>query len=200
MRVAPDCRRIGAFTVRGHAGVNRVVFRGRVRGRALPLGTYRVTGRAGRRRLVAVTILVAAHRPTPRALAAARAANACAAVLVSAPPPVEARGPVGGPPTASSAPGKSSSSRSAPAASVPPVGDVLGAQFSKTASGVDPTHFMLLAAAALAILLLGLAAVPPTALADARLATLVEERRTELALAGAMTLLAAVLVYLAGGG
>jgi len=60
---------------------------------------------------------------------------------------------------------------------------------------VDPTRFLLLAAAALAILLVGLAAVPPTALADARLATLVEERRTELALAGAMRLLAAVLVY-----
>jgi hypothetical protein len=48
--------------------------------------------------------------------------------------------------------------------------------------------------------LLGLAAIPATALADPRLARLVDERRTDLALAGAGVLLGAVLAYLAGAG
>ena len=89
------------------------------------------------------------------------------------------------------------SSRSVAAAL--PHGSVLGARFATSASGFDARRVLLLAAAALAILLLGLASLPRAALVEPRLAVLVETRRSELALAGATTLLVAVLVYLAAG-
>lgn len=182
--------------------MNRFVFRGRVHGRPLPLGTYRVTARAHGRRIIGVTIVVAPARPSERALAAARAANACGAnrAPVAGFVPIAARGPVGsssGPSTAAR-PSAQGRSGNAPA-SVLPRGEALGTQFAKSPAGLDATHVMLIAAAALAILLLGLAALPPAALAEPWLAALVETRRIELALLGATTLLVAVLVYLAVG-
>jgi hypothetical protein len=45
---APNCVVIGSFTVRGHAGRNRIRFAGRYRGVTLPPGTYTLTGHAFR--------------------------------------------------------------------------------------------------------------------------------------------------------
>jgi hypothetical protein len=45
---APRCLVIGAFSVQGHAGRNRVRFTGRYRGVTLPAGTYTLTGHAFR--------------------------------------------------------------------------------------------------------------------------------------------------------
>jgi hypothetical protein len=208
VQVAPNCRRFGAFTVRGHRGVNRVVFRPRLHGRPLPLGTYRLIALARGRTVLGVTVVVAATRPSARALARARAANACATLRVTTQAiPAQARGPVGMPAPSAAAQGTPSArggGSGSPAgetakASVLPRGQALGAQFGKSAGGVDPTHAFLVAAAAIAILLLGLAALPDAALAEPRLAVLVGTRRIELALAGATTLLTAVLVYLATG-
>jgi hypothetical protein len=201
-QVAPACRRVGSFTVRGHAGVNRIVFRGRLRGRPLPLGTYRVTAKARNRWVLGVTLVVAAARPSSGAFARARLADACATIAASAggaPVFVAARGPVGIPNGvgASATEGTHEGSDSKPSAASSR-GKVLGADFSKS-TGLDPTRLLLVVASALAILLLGLAAVPEMALAEPRLAALVATRRVELALAGATTLLTAVLVYLATG-
>jgi hypothetical protein len=205
VQVAPECRSLGTFTVRGRAGVNRVVFGGRLHGRPLPVGTYRLSARARGRALLGVTIVVSATRPSARALARARAANACMVFRVTSSIPVEARGPVGTPARAVAADPQTGQAHSASAVgSVPgkaalPRAQALGAQFGKVADGRDLTHAFLVAAAALAILLLGLAALPEAALAEPRLAAVVETRRIELALAGASTLLSAVLVYLATG-
>jgi hypothetical protein len=206
-QVAPVCRRVGSFTVRGHAGVNRIAFRGRLRGRPLPLGTYKLTAKARNRWVLGVTLVVAAARPSPGALARARVADACAAIAAStsgAAVPAAVRGPVGipsdggGSATDRTHAGSGSSLGKPQSSAASPRGQVLGADFSKSA-GLDPTRVLLVVAAALAVLLLGLAALPETALAEPRLAALVETRRIELALAGATTLLAAVLVYLASG-
>ena len=79
VRVAPDCRQLGRFRVRGRPGRNRVRFRGRVgRSRALPPGTYRITGRtlpAGRA-VSEATIVIVAH-PDREAAKAARTSDAC---------------------------------------------------------------------------------------------------------------------------
>ena len=77
---------------------------------------------------------------------------------------------------------------------------MLGTQFSTPAGGRDVARMLLLAAAALAIALLGMAALPSSLLANPRLALLVEHRRVELALAGCGTLLGAVVAYLTGTG
>ena len=46
LQVAPDCRRVGRFRVRGHRGVNRVRVPNRVGREPLAPGTYRVVARA----------------------------------------------------------------------------------------------------------------------------------------------------------
>jgi hypothetical protein len=79
MRVYPTCKRIGTFTVRGRAGLNRIAFRGRVRGRALPPGGYRlvVRARGAQRDAAALAIVVARGAVTPAALRKARRTVVC---------------------------------------------------------------------------------------------------------------------------
>ena len=68
---------MGSFRVRGRAGVNRLPFRGRLRGRPLPSGTYRLLiGPAARARPHA-TIVVARGELSAARLREARGANAC---------------------------------------------------------------------------------------------------------------------------
>ena len=79
LEIAPDCRRIGRFRVRGHRGVNRVPVPSRVGREPLGPGTYRVVvqtlpaGRpVGRARFVVV------DRASRGELRAARTADSCA--------------------------------------------------------------------------------------------------------------------------
>jgi hypothetical protein len=79
VRVYPTCERVGAFTVRARAGENRVRFRGRLRGRALPAGTYHLIFRArgAERDAAAVPIVIARGAVSAKALRKARSASAC---------------------------------------------------------------------------------------------------------------------------
>lgn len=66
---APSCQTAGRFVLAGHQGLNKVVFRGRVRGRLLGPGTYTIVPQppAGSRRppkAVAVAIDAQGVRPT----------------------------------------------------------------------------------------------------------------------------------------
>jgi hypothetical protein len=81
VRVYPSCERVGSFTVRGRAGVNRVRFGGRLGRRPLAPGTYRLVAQArGRERAAAtVTIVVPRGRTSPSELRRARSANSCSA-------------------------------------------------------------------------------------------------------------------------
>lgn len=81
VRVYPSCERIGSFSVRAHAGVNRVRFGGRLGRRPLPEGTYRIVAQARGRETAAatVTIVVARGETSPHELRRARGANACSA-------------------------------------------------------------------------------------------------------------------------
>lgn len=79
VRVYPSCKRIGSFSVRAHSGVNRVRFRGRLGGRPLGEGTYRLVAQARGRETspATVTIVVARERKSSAELRRARRANAC---------------------------------------------------------------------------------------------------------------------------
>jgi hypothetical protein len=98
VRVYPTCKRMGTFTVRARAGVNRIRFRGRLGGRALPAGGYRlvVRARGAEHDAAAVPIVIARGAISPAALRKARATIVCgepvadfegpAAVLAAATP------------------------------------------------------------------------------------------------------------------
>ena len=79
VRVFPSCKRIGSFSVRAHAGVNRVRFRGRFRGRALPVGGYRlvVRARGAERAAAAVPIVIARGEASRVAVDTARNGKVC---------------------------------------------------------------------------------------------------------------------------
>ena len=79
VRVYPSCKRLGTFTVRAHSGVNRVRFRGRFRGNALPEGGYRliIRARGATRDAAAVPIVVARGKITKEQIRKARSASVC---------------------------------------------------------------------------------------------------------------------------
>lgn len=81
VRVFPSCEVVGMFRVRGRAGVNRVPFRGRLHGRALPTGTYRLLIGARRLPSAETTVVVAHGKVSAGKLRKARRANACVPVL-----------------------------------------------------------------------------------------------------------------------
>jgi hypothetical protein len=88
----------------------------------------------------------------------------------------------------------------APAAfSLVPHSGVLAASFAKPSRAFGAGEALLLADALVAVALLTLAALPARTLAHVRLAAVVEPRRTELALAGAATLVVAVVAKLLSG-
>lgn len=85
-RVYPTCKRIGSFTVRGRPGVNRVPFRGRVRGRPLPDGTYRlrVRPRGARQDAAVVTVVIVnGKRMSAAELRKAQHASVCGSVEIA---------------------------------------------------------------------------------------------------------------------
>lgn len=79
VRVYPTCERIGTFTVRGRAGVNRIRFRGRLGRRTLPAGGYRliVRARGAERDAAAVPIVVARGPVSAATVRRLRRAMAC---------------------------------------------------------------------------------------------------------------------------
>jgi hypothetical protein len=79
VRVYPSCERLGSFTIRARAGVNRIRFHGRLRGRPLPPGGYRLVVRAGgaRRDAAAIPIVIARGRMDAADFQHARRANVC---------------------------------------------------------------------------------------------------------------------------
>src|SRR5207302_406188 len=79
--VSPVCRSAGTFAVRGHAGLNKVPFTGRIRGRNLPSGTYRITARTrgGGTVLRLTLVVVDSGMPSPTELENAKQSNVCGA-------------------------------------------------------------------------------------------------------------------------
>jgi hypothetical protein len=198
-QVSPVCRAAGHFSYRGHAGFNSVRFNGRLRGRQLEPGTYRVWARTrGGRTIPRITIVVVkAAAPTGAELAAARASNVCAGnggaagssgasgsgALASAQHLERSLQPKSQPLASGLAKGANSHS------------GVLAASFEKTAEAIRPVIVFMLG---LAILLLAVASLPRTAVPDPRVHDVLARHRVDLAGVGAAALVAVVILFLLG--
>jgi hypothetical protein len=191
IQVFPLCRVVGSFTVRGHAGLNRFRFNGRVHGKRLDPGTYQIGLRTKRGRLLRVTIAIFNAPGISRsAVVTARHRNTCgstAAVSTTFPgftftlqPPVEGRFATAG----------ATSSRSNPES-------FLGVTAPHNViQEIGKNPFTLLALG-LAVLLLGVAAIPRAAAPNGRVGELLVRERAVLALGGGAALaVGAVLVAL----
>lgn len=79
VRVYPTCKRVGSFSRRANAGINKIRFQGRFRGRALPQGGYRLVIRAvgAERDAAAVPIVIARGKMPAGQLRKARSATVC---------------------------------------------------------------------------------------------------------------------------
>jgi hypothetical protein len=208
-QVSPSCAGIGHFSVVGHAGLNRVRFTGKVHGRRLAPGTYRISIRTASGRVVRrVTLVVVGSSVAPSGdeLQALRSANACpdvtttAQIAFAAAPFVSAgvAGGVAG--VESTAPLASAKVPQNPAAAglLPTKGPnlhsgVLASSVEKTARAIQP---FLVALLALSILLLGTASMPREALPGPRLHDALARHRLELAALGAAALVAVALAFL----
>ena len=197
-QVAPVCRGVGRFSVAGHAGLNRVRFSGRVQGKPLEAGTYRLSARTHAGRLVRRVTLVVVDGPAPtRAeLAAARSANVCGASSDTTSPTLGSTTAPGltafakaeGVQQEASASGTSEGSNAHS-------GAVLGATVEKAARAVQP---LLLALLGLSILLLGVASLPRAAVPEPRVNELLAQHRLEIASLGAAALVAVAVAFLLG--
>jgi hypothetical protein len=166
-KVAPVCSRVGAFRVRGRAGRNRFLFPGRIDRRLLPPGTYRLTAAGPRGRVVRTAIVIAASLDGPGARARALRRDVCGRTAGRA------------------------------VANPRPRGAVLGARFGESQEEARALRPFVVACLALAIALLGVAALPRRATPGPRSAELLIAGRPALALAGGLALAAGTALYVA---
>ena len=197
-QVSPACRGIGHFSVAGRAGLNRVRFAGRVHGRSLSPGTYRIAARTAAGRVIRRITLVVVGGPAPsRAeLQSLRAANTCPAAAVTG--------------TATSSSGISTLPEQQlpdPISQAPKVSSglgvtkgpnmhrgVLATSLERTARAIRPLLVVLLG---LAILLLAVASLPRFAVAEPRFNYMLARHRLQIAGLGAAALIAVAITFLA---
>ena len=204
--IAPECRYVGKFLSRGQAGRNSVRFRGRLLGRQLEAGTYRLTAHPRGRRaqpLTGVTIAILDGSPGLTEVAAANARNTCP---LGIPPSLRGSGlAAAGAASGTEPPGTESSVTGgvagvqATAAERRPYRDDSSGPLAAAAETIqlaaDAVPPMLFALALLAVLLLGLAAMPQP-VRDSRAGAALVHHRPTLALAGAGVLIAAVFSFM----
>ena len=191
---------MGRFRVHGHAGKNRVRFRGRIKGRALRPGTYVIRARTvpARKALTETKLVIFKRRPLPEELAAAQASNTCessdgdtsfSSALGGG------AGPLG------SKDGKLPVQRGVDGSESIRIGTrkkplgVLGQRFTRAADVVKEMPALLFVLLGIAIGLLAAAAMPIRYVPTARMAALLAYRRTFVAMAGAATLASVAVVY-----
>lgn len=203
-QVSPTCRGVGRFTVAGHAGLNRVRFAGRVGRKRLGPGTYRISARTLRGRLVrrVTLVVVEGGAPSKAELAAARKSNVCSArrgisSAAAASTAASTTRAVSKPEQVrrSFQPKETPSASGAPTGSNKHSGAVLASSVEKTARAIRP---FLVALLALSILLLGLASLPAMAVPDARANDALARHRGEIAGLGVIALVGVALAFLLG--
>jgi hypothetical protein len=182
-----------------------VRFRGRIRGKPLTPGTYRIRARAvgGARTLVETRLVVFDRPPRPEDVRAARTANVCgggAAGDSEAAAGGEATGLPGGAAAKAGDAGvlrvEGSESSAAGRGGKPPLSvGVLGERFTRVTDAVKKVHPLLYLLLGFAIALLALAAVPARYVPNSGIASLLAYRRPAVALAGAAALVTVMLLY-----
>lgn len=209
VRVAPDCTTAGALRIRGRAGTNRIAFRGRVRGRTLAPGTYRIRAFVRGRAVAQTKVVIFVDRPIPAEVAAARASNTCRPASTAA----GARSTegstagigVGGSAGSGTGSGASNSARTQGGSGPDDRGEgrrfsggVLGARFDEATDAVKKVHPLVFVLLGLAIALLAVAALPMRFVPNARIAALLAYRRLVVAIAGALALVMVAAFYAFG--
>jgi hypothetical protein len=206
VQVFPVCRIVGHFTVRGHRGVNRVRFNGRVQGTELGPGTYRITAHTRRGGTVfrSTLVLVDARAPSKSGLARAQRSNVCgsAGALGTSGSGGSFAGAVGG----GSQGGALASStiirnqrQSGNGSANGDAGAVLGGGHSRPIAQAlsrvveNAANPVVIALLGFAVLIFGAAALPRAAVPDPRRMALIASHRLELAMAGTAALGAAVI-------
>lgn len=202
-QVAPSCRLAGSFSVAGHAGLNRLAFRGRVNGHVLAPGTYKISARVPGKRTVlhVVLVIVDSGTPSPSVVAMARRSDVCRAAargfaVSSAGTAANGSGTRGeAAPTTS---GNSASRSNGPTSGT--AGETFtlqsAAPFSADRISRNARNPLVIFTLAAAILLLGLAALPRNAIPDPRMTDVLVRHRLEVALAGAAALTAALVTLM----
>jgi hypothetical protein len=206
VQVFPFCRVVGHFTVRGHRGVNRVRFNGRVQGTQLGPGTYRITARTRGAGTVfrSTLVLVDARAPSKSALARAQGSNACgsAGALGTSGMGGFFAGATGGGSQGGALASSTivrhqrhSGNGSGNGDEGAGAGDEHGRPIAQALSRAveNAANPFVIALLGFAVLLFGLAALPRNALPDPRTMALVVSHRLELAMAGTAALGAAVV-------
>ena len=192
---------MGRFRVKAHAGKNRVRLGRRIKGRSLGPGTYVIRARTlpARRTLIETKLVIFKGTPLPGELAVARASNTCRRSDGDTPFSSALGGSAGlfgggndartvqiKPRSEGSEPSRIEKSKKSRGA--------LGVQFTLAADvkKVSPLLFVLLG---IAIGLLAAAAMPLRFVPSARMAAVLAYRRTNMAMAGAITLASVAAVY-----
>jgi hypothetical protein len=194
-QVAPSCRTIEHFSVRGRAGKNRIRFPAPGSRLRLVPGTYRIAVQTRSGLLVRhVTIVVVDRgRPSRDEIATAQAADVCAAAADIA----ATRSSSGGSSTSRLASGLAGTQRGnglSEGKNTAP-GGVLGASLARAARAVEP---LLVGLLALAIGLLGIASLPRLATTGSAANELLDRYRVAIAGLGATVLAAVLIMFLAG--
>jgi hypothetical protein len=184
LQTFPACVSYGSFTVAGHAGSNRIRFNGKLHGRKLPLGTYRITATSGTVTVLERTVVVNAHgvRSVNGGIDRCGVAGMSVVRIHS----VRGAGQARARRAPSARPTQIVRNADAPHASA-------AAPFSAARVSKNVTNPLVVFALALAVFLLGLAALPQRAVPDPRLTDVLARHRVEVALAGAAALAAGVL-------
>jgi hypothetical protein len=196
-QLSPSCRRVGSFRVAGRPGRNTVAFTGRVNGRTLAPGTYRIEARAaGNRRVLRMVVVITQARPSRADLAAALSANVCGALLSTIFGAVF-RPAIGSFGSSTAVPGSAHRQGR---------GGVLAERRSEaepSRSGLpaglparEAIPLLVLTVIALSILLLGVGVLPATAIPHPRAAQFVAEYRPLIATGGAAALIGVAIAYL----
>jgi hypothetical protein len=202
-QVAPDCRYAGKFLVRGHAGRNVVRFRGRLRGRTLEPGTYRLVAHPrGQRahRLERATVVVLDRPPGGAAeVRAASTRNVCPSGLspsqvqfTAAPVSEDSQSGNGGKGVAGAT---AATGGGGLLDADGPIGQPLGqaaGTIENAARSIPPALFAMVA---LAVLLLALASMPQIG-GPSRASALLVHRRASITVAGGAALVTAIATYL----
>jgi hypothetical protein len=196
-QISPLCRIAKRFTVKGHAGRNRVRVPAGANPGQLGPGTYSISARTRKGELIRrVTIVVVdgARVPSRDELAAARTSNVCAAATSFAAADVST-GASNQPVQRALSPGTTRSASGPDSGTSSSSGAVLGSTVEKAARTIRP---LLVALLALAILLLGVASLPRMAVPEARTGDLLARHRTEIAGLGAAAFVAVLITFLLG--
>ncbi|MDX6413619.1 MAG: hypothetical protein QOH23_1029 [Gaiellaceae bacterium] len=196
-QVSPVCRIAKRFTVKGHAGRNRVRVPAGANPGQLGPGTYSISARTRTGELIRrVTIVVVdgARAPSRDELAAARTSNVCAATTSFAAADVST-GASNQPVQRALSPGTTRSASGPDSGTSSSSGAVLGSTVEQAARTIRP---LLVALLALAILLLGVASLPRMAVPEARTSDLLARHRMEIAGLGAAAFVAVLITFLLG--